>query len=1589
MPRLAHHFGLALAVGLVTVVARPPGVAGQPADAAARGLDVFVHVPGEAAPGASLPLQLSAYGFPTVTTLVPLVGAELSAAWDPESLGPGVASAPAPAQATADASGRVHLDVTVPEGDERTLRLLIGVRSGSHSRTRTVDVKRVRPHAVALHVGDRRVVPGGFVSAWVVVTGAGTGAPVAGAPLEVRLLEGGVARHTVRLTTDSAGTAMARVPVPRSDEPGWSWRLSARTLVGERPAGEDELTLTPRDETPGSAKLTASWVEDGVRAGDRAHWVVRVRDATDRPISEQALRVWIGPRGTEPPKEIAKWEAASTPMRTNPLGEIEAEATAPRTVASSGTSLRLVVRGEVEGRPADAEATLAVGALAATAELFPEGGRLVPGITQRLLVRVRDGHGKPVAGTFHVEADGLAARATTDAFGEAEVAWPAPADLGAQRDVGPCAGGVAARVSVRPEGAIAALGTRAEPFELCLPVDRAAKALVVVDPPLVRAGTPAKVRVVRSADASRGAPGPAAQSVVLRAGSGAQASGAWIADGDRGGELFVPAGARGAWSVSAASPGRDVKAALTGGGLVVVPKTLPRMTAKLAGGRAAPGGTVEIDADLTDERGAGLAGTVAAVVLDARGGGSATGLERLDTRRSICWELGVERERCDRFVEGDPTLDPLRRALLSSRTTEPMAPLFDPGGTAKEALVHAFGDVLRSLEGAVFEATASAERLRDVRRRAGGGFAFNPELMTLVTAAFSEPPVTPGGEPLSLADLVAIDPQVTFDHVARRVTRLKLFRVLAAVRAFRHELRLDVDEPALRDPNALLRRLVREGRLTEDALLDPWGGTLEFVKSGGPPIPFLTAVRGFELRAPGPDGRVGTGDDVKDPFERVLKSGSPYARAVGEDRLVDARYELEVGDATVEAWQKTLEELTGTDLGGRGEGIGLGSIGTVGHGSGTGTGQGFGSGHGRMGGSISTGIAYWAPPVRTDAQGHLRLRVPLGDIETTWRIVLVGVPDKATPATATLDVPVTVPLSARVEAGARWTAGDEVTAKITLRNRTDKSVTATVAWSAGGVAMLVDGKRASATVPIAAQGTATTTVRLRAAKVGKASLEVKTQAAGQPGDVLRHEWPVAAPGEAMALASAEWIDGERAIDLSAYAGRSEPRGPARLVFERGDSTALRAALDSLDPDQLATPEAMADAVEVAARLGRWAVARGGEGDPLAVRAGQIGRRAVGRLAAYGASTDAAAGPRWAALARAKSWAPEAVAGQLPKPASCPPVESPSLDVGLAGLDAEPPPTGGAVEACWDAFVTTTVGQATRSADAVAVARAVLALSERSHRSGVLASLVDRLRQLTKLGPEGGVVLSDAATRDRASRAIVYAALLRAARAGRPSPASSERLAAWLAVQRDSRGGYGSPLATRSVVRALLAAAPAPSKAPTRIAIRVGETEKTVTVAADASVVVPLGEASAAVVTTSGPGLLVRLERAGLRPWSRPPSTATPLHFEVAWPEAPRAGKTGTLRVTIHHDLGRATTVDARVPLPPGVTLAAKVERVRQVQGALLVRTTLDATDLPVTLELPVRFELAGRVTAPEARASLAFEDAPAAIAPARPLRITE
>lgn len=349
------------------------------------------------------------------------------------------------------------------------------------------------------------------------------GGPLAGAGVVVSLLEGGVPRFSEKLHTDRGGLVMARVPIPRIDEPVWEWTLRAQAEApGVRPT---ELVLRPREESPGTPVLEIAWDEpaSGVFPGDRVHFDIRIRDATGQPVIEHPVRYWIGPKGTTPPSTDKDWERLSTRVTTDGAGGVRGTRDAPTLVKSAGTSMLLVARSTVEGHALERSSAITVGAASASAQLVPEVPAIVPGLTQRMMLTVLDGHNAGVPGAFTVTADGLATTVTTDERGEAEVTWNAPLGVGATRNVGPCAGGVAAAVVIRPARAIEVLRSQQEPFTLCLPIDRDAAGVVHVTPDVAKPGEKIRVTIASARGATTGS-----HSVVLRSRDHEQAATTWL-----------------------------------------------------------------------------------------------------------------------------------------------------------------------------------------------------------------------------------------------------------------------------------------------------------------------------------------------------------------------------------------------------------------------------------------------------------------------------------------------------------------------------------------------------------------------------------------------------------------------------------------------------------------------------------------------------------------------------------------------------------------------------------------------------------------------------------------------------------------------------------------------------------------------------------------------------------------------------------------------------------------------------------------------------------------------------------------------------
>jgi hypothetical protein len=496
------------------------------------------------------------------------------------------------------------------------------------------------------------------------------------------------------------------------------------------------------------------------------------------------------------------------------------------------------------------------------------------------------------------------------------------------------------------------------------------------------------------------------------------------------------------------------------------------------------------------------------------------------------------------------------------------------------------------------------------------------------------------------------------------------------------------------------------------------------------------------------------------------------------------------------------------------------------------------------------------------------------------------------------------------------------------------------------------------------------------------------------------------------LAQSAWIEAgkERSIGLSldhGYSLYSEPR----LVLERGYDDVIAAALDSLEPERQTSTLALLDSFETSLLIERWATTKTSpRHKALAEIAKKTGERARGRFEAYMKLDDAARkpspkAPRGGSSTQASSsiepWSLRARGNALTKKTSsdthedgkeptCPPSNE-LMDDREGALEAEPAPSSSDILPCWASYVSNTVRALEDSKDVRALSRAILALSDRTHRHPSARALVDQLRKVTKLRANGDIDLPAGGDDDRHIRALVYAALLRGQTFGQ-SPAKQEPLFGRITQLRDANGSFGSSSATLAVVRALLTSQLSSRvTTPLHVHVKAKGFDKRIDVAPDGFMNVALPPSvTAATIEVDGKqeGVSARLERPVLRAWSHPaPTQSSPLSVDVSWPTDAKAGGTGILRISVQSSEGESSSseVDLRIPLPPGVTLGATTKGMSQLQGVLAIRELVNRS---AVIEAPVRFGLAGKLTAPEAVARLTRSPRAPATAPSRTLTVT-
>ena len=371
-----------------------------------RGLDLWIHAPQEVAAGDTLPIDVLALGFPTATSTTPLSKSTVEVAWDPESLidptdkSATPASAPPAVRGITDDEGRVTLMLPVPKGVPRVITLLVSIKIGDRERVRELSINRTVSDQFDLFMSDARVVPGSEVVAWALWTSKDRSRPVANAPIEFVLSQGGVVRFRKTASTDPAGASMARIPIPRDDEPGARWLLVARpgpsADVGKTVGAEVELAA--REETPGKPTLWSTFEDGSITAGQNAKYRIRVRDASGEGIASHKVFLWSGPKGTEPPTDGEEFKKAAVVLTTDGAGEIRGTIAAPTTIPLRGTSIKFEARTDLEGQARSTASSIDVGQKRGFVTLTAEGGELVPGLAVAVsLGYVEDLHqGAPV-----------------------------------------------------------------------------------------------------------------------------------------------------------------------------------------------------------------------------------------------------------------------------------------------------------------------------------------------------------------------------------------------------------------------------------------------------------------------------------------------------------------------------------------------------------------------------------------------------------------------------------------------------------------------------------------------------------------------------------------------------------------------------------------------------------------------------------------------------------------------------------------------------------------------------------------------------------------------------------------------------------------------------------------------------------------------------------------------------------------------------------------------------------------------------------------------------------------------------------------
>lgn len=1141
--------------------------------------------------------------------------------------GPGEARRPVgQAQATTQAEGRFQLSLPVPtEPLSAPMVELVVHRPSRPGRRFSFPVQVLPDEALDLLTDRSRYQPGERIRTWIRVRSVRTQAPRPDRLVELQLLDGGgrpLARREAR--TSEAGVVSVELALPEGADVG-AYRVRAEVSGGprretsiqvwrrtvERLLGEVEVTGRDRDGVslvaPGGPLRGRVWARtpSGTPIRD-AEVEVRVR------ADAEPLRLTTGADGS------AAFELRAPALLAGDVGRetLQARIVHPAHGATAATADYLVAR------------------VRAVVSATARGGALVPEVPSAVYLGVTDPRGRPLrAGTpLSVRGEGITnVTLTLDERGYAEVPITLPRGAASTLRTGPCSGQIATTLEVEvgiDPPAVSRVCARVS--------DQAEVAPRLVGPPIVAPGQTVELELARR-------PGAGSRPVLVEAlWSGRAVASAWAPANERRARLELPADVLGAVTLrarmarpaDALAPANEPGATGLGvGGLdVVLVRPADAFSLRLHQDRTRYLVRERAPVELAATRPPAGPAWVALLARDEAAHGGEGPWELSFFRHELhaaAWEPDLEanarlvRAALARGLGLDPEpaaaapLDPPYWQPPRSRGyTDPAARgvMRDPIALREELLRRGLGPVEQLLEQLVTGLGPDAGSRASIVEARGGRLGFHPAVVEHLVATrrlAERSALTLGGERLSVAMIEAADPGFSFDTVARRVARARLARLLLALSRL-----ADPDDPAAQrasaslPPERWLGTLVQLGMVQARELSDPWGNGFVFRRVTGrrPRVAVSERALDWELASAGPDGRLGTADDVSDPFARAIPEGTPYAVVSGEEALMRrlaalapaqevlnrmsrayarvalaAAEELRVGPVGASSSEGADERMPepAADADGEAEEAQA---------------QGYGRGGGGFGRSVAVRPApapqapspptsvsrerqaraeapgepspasrddafgamiredfpatlFFVGEVTLGADGRARVEVPLADALTTYRLEAIAWSRSGWTTTAGGRLQVDQPALVDAPIPPVATAGDRVRLPVRVENRGDEPLAAQIAVHGEG--SLSVGPLAPLRLEIPARAAREAVVELSLPTPGEGALVVAVAAAdGQGLDAVRRPLRVLADARAARERRLELVEGVQTLTLEIPAAASE-RGPGQLAVAVG------------------------------------------------------------------------------------------------------------------------------------------------------------------------------------------------------------------------------------------------------------------------------------------------------------------------------------------------------------------------------------------------------------------------------------------------------